>query len=98
MVRTLWTELIMVSDSEMGAEGESAEEDMGGEEEEGKSSEDTSYGAESTDESSGQEGMSSEGMESQAVTKAKSKSGGRRAALRILRENVDSLSKDIASF
>ncbi|MDG6906622.1 MAG: hypothetical protein JRN20_12650 [Nitrososphaerota archaeon] len=30
--------------------------------------------------------------------KSKSKSGGRRAALRILRENVDSLGKDVASF
>ncbi|HVB12602.1 MAG TPA: hypothetical protein VNE86_05670 [Nitrososphaerales archaeon] len=49
-------------------------------------------------------GAESSGMESEAASEAaqapktKSRGGGRRAALRILRENVDSLGKDITSF
>ena len=34
----------------------------------------------------------------QGAPKAKAKGGGRRAALRILRENVETLGKDVASF
>ena len=37
-------------------------------------------------------------VESAPAARPKSKGGGRRAALRILRENVDSLGKDVASF
>ena len=49
-------------------------------------------------------GAESPGMEQAAAPEAapapkpKSRGGGRRAALRILRENVDSLGKDISSF
>ncbi len=56
-------------------------------------------GAPGEEESGGsgqQPGM--ESGEASSASKSKSKSGGRRAALRILRENVDSVSKDLASF
>jgi len=81
----------MVSDSDMGSE----ESDMG-EEEKGEESSMESGGMESSESTSGQ-GMES-GSEMASAGKPKSKSGGRRAALRILRENVDGVSKDLANF
>jgi hypothetical protein len=82
----------MVSDSDMGSDKEESET----EERESEGME--SGGMEASEEtgSSGQE----MGAESAApsVSKPKAKGGGRRAALRILRENVDSVSKDLASF
>jgi hypothetical protein len=86
----------MVSDSDMGTEQE--ESDMEEESSEHEMPERESMGSggmegSSQGESSGQE------MGAQSSTKAKpGKAGGRRAALRILRENVDSVSKDLASF
>ncbi len=81
----------MVSDSDMGSE----ESEMNGERE---SESMGSGGMEAPGESSGSgQEMGAESGASSAG-KSKSKGGGRRAALRILRENVDSVSKDLASF
>ena len=57
----------------------------------GSTEEETPMGAESS-------GMEQPAAEAAAAPKPKSRGGGRRAALRILRENVDSLGKDIAGF
>jgi hypothetical protein len=83
----------MVSDSDMGTEQESESE---GEEQESEHMESGRMEA-SEGESSGQE-MAEEGASPSVGKVAKPKTGGRRAALRILRENVDSVSKDLASF
>jgi len=81
----------MVSDSDTDSEGTEMEEER-------ESESMGSGGMESHEESSssGQE-MAAESVASSA-SKTKSKGGGRRAALRILRENVDSVSKDLAGF
>lgn len=87
----------MVSDSDMGTEeSDMAEEEGAGREGEESGSEGSSGMESSERESPGQE-MASEGGASSAA-RQKAKTGGRRAALRILRENVDSVSKDLASF
>jgi len=57
----------------------------------GSTEEETPMGAESS-------GMEQPAAEAAPATKPKSKGGGRRAALRILREDVGSLGKDVASF
>jgi len=82
----------MVSDSDMGS-------DKDGSETEERESESMESGGMEASEESGSSGQEM-GAESAApsVSKPKSKGGGRRAALRILRENVDSVSKDLASF
>jgi hypothetical protein len=75
----------------------------GGDEEEGHSemgeeSESSTGGMEERE--SGQEGMgeSQEGGEESTQAQRKPKTSGRRAALRIVRENVERVSKDVASF
>lgn len=88
----------MVSDSDMGTEME--EESDTSEEEGERESESMSSGAMESSEDE-EKGSSAGGMGAEseaAVSKPKPKTGGRRAALRILRENVDSVSKDLASF
>ncbi len=84
----------MVSDSDMSTEHESDMEE-GERESEGMES----GGMEAPERESGSSGqeMGEESVASSA-SKPKVKTGGRRAALRILRENVDSVSKDLASF
>ena len=82
----------MVSDNDMSTESEgNDEEEMG--REEGTGSEEMT-GSQAAGETS--ETTPSGAAEAQA--KPKAKVGGRRAALRILRENVDTVSKDLASF
>ena len=76
----------MVSESEMSTEGGSTEE------EQSVAGEETSYGAEQAETT--QESVVAE----PAKAKPKARITGRRAALRILRENVDSLSKDLSGF
>jgi hypothetical protein len=85
----------MVSDSDMGTEQEESDT----EEEGGRESESMESGGMEASEERGGSGQEME-AESAApsASKAKPKTGGRRAALRILRENVDSVSKDLASF
>lgn len=84
----------MVSDSDMGTE----EREPAEEEEEGRESE--SMGGMQASE--GETGVTGREMEAESAApsaaKPKAKGGGRRAALRILRENVDNVSKDLASF
>lgn len=82
----------MVSDSDMSSEQESDMEEETSGEHENESME----GPERETGSSGQE----MGAESQAAaaSKGKPKTSGRRAALRILRENVDNVSKDLTNF
>lgn len=77
----------MVSESDMSTESGSTEE------EQGVAGEETPYGAEQVETS--QESVAAGPV---AKSKPKAKSTGRRAALRILRENVDSLSKDLSGF
>jgi hypothetical protein len=83
----------MVSDNDMSTEGASTEEEEmhGG----GDAHEAMSHGAE-MGVSMHEEGASE--APSEGAAKSKAKSGGRRAALRILRENVDSVSKDLSNF
>lgn len=90
----------MVSDSDMSTESSGTEEEM--EEEQGH------QGSGGTSYSAGEEGATGQaesgvmagetGQVAGEAAKPKSRGGGRRAALRILRENVDSVSKDIANF
>ncbi|MGI0091062.1 MAG: hypothetical protein ACREBS_05090 [Nitrososphaerales archaeon] len=80
----------MVSDSDMGAEGENTEE----QEEKSTAGEEVSYGAGHAEETSQEE----EAGAGQPTERPKQRSSGRRAALRILRENVDGVSKDLTSF
>jgi hypothetical protein len=81
----------MVSDSDTDSEGSEMQEE--------RESESMGAGGMATHEESSGSGQEM-GAESAAssASKSKSKGGGRRAALRILRENVDSVSKDLASF
>jgi hypothetical protein len=81
----------MVSDTDMNMEESSTDDEMEADDGERES---MSVGSSTDQEESSQ---SASAMES-AAPKAKSKSGGRRAALRILRENVDGVSKDLSSF
>jgi len=84
----------MVSDTDMNMEESSTDNEM-----EADDGEKESMSAGSMETSTDQEEQGSQGkMEGESSSKPKSKSGGRRAALRILRENVDSVSKDLASF
>ncbi|MDA4111840.1 MAG: hypothetical protein OK439_04835 [Thaumarchaeota archaeon] len=83
----------MVSDNDMSMDESSTDDEMEAGEGE-KEKMDTGMGAASEGSSQGESGMESPS----SAGKSKSKSGGRRAALRILRENVDSVSKDLSSF
>jgi hypothetical protein len=83
----------MVSDNDMSSEQE--ESDM--EEESGEHEHDSMSGMEASDSSSSGQEMGTE-SQSAAPAKAKPKTSGRRAALRILRENVDTVSKDLSTF
>ena len=80
----------MVSDSDMGSEESETEEGR-----ERESMESSGMGMHEESSSAGQEEATSA---TPSGGKAKAKSGGRRAALRILRENVETVSKDMASF
>jgi len=82
----------MVSDNDMSSEQES---DM--EEESGEHEHDSMGGMEAGDTSSSGQEMGAESG-SPSTGKAKPKTSGRRAALRILRENVDNVSKDLSTF
>jgi hypothetical protein len=84
----------MVSDNDMSSEQES---DM--EEESGEHEHDSMGGMEASERDTGSSGqeMGAE-SESASTSKAKPKTSGRRAALRILRENVDNVSKDLTTF
>jgi len=86
----------MVSDSDIGTEESDIEDEGAGREEESGSEESSRLESERESGSSGQEVAAESGAAS--ASKSKAKAGGRRAALRILRENVDSVSKDLASF
>jgi hypothetical protein len=88
----------MVSDSDMGTEEESDNEEMEGGEEHESERMQSSAGMETSEEGSHGEDMGAAAEEAPSAGKSKAKTGGRRAALRILRENVDSVSKDLASF
>ncbi|MFI5421800.1 MAG: hypothetical protein ACHQ1H_12595 [Nitrososphaerales archaeon] len=84
----------MVSDTDMNMEESSTDDEM-----EADDGEKESMSAGSIETSTDQEEQGSQSkMEGESSSKTKSKSGGRRAALRILRENVDSVSKDLTSF
>src|SRR5579872_1310191 len=85
----------MVSDTDMNMEESSTDDEM--EADDGER-ENTSSGSMETSTDQGEEGSQSQTSMESAGAKAKSKSGGRRAALRILRENVDGVSKDLSSF
>jgi hypothetical protein len=82
----------MVSDNDMGTDGGSTEE-MQESMMPGEESSETSYGAESTAEAPAEEAETTE-----VAAKQKTKGGGRRAALKIIRQNVESVSKDLSSF
>lgn len=81
----------MVSDNDMSTEGAGTEEEEmhGG----GDTQEAMSHGAEQ-----GESTHEEAAMAAPSEGKPKAKPGGRRAALRILRENVDSVSKDLSNF
>ncbi|HZW57410.1 MAG TPA: hypothetical protein VFF30_14065 [Nitrososphaerales archaeon] len=86
----------MVSDSDMGTvAGE--EEEQSGAGEEGEMPEST-YGAaeEESKEEAGEEAAAP--AEEQAAKPKPTRGGGRRAALKIIRQNVESLSKDLSGF
>ena len=87
----------MVSDSDMGMEGGNTEEEesQGSEMNEEKSS-GSSYGMEE-EKGTGQGAAGEEAPAAETAAKP-SRSGGRRAALKIIRQNVEGVSRDLANF
>ena len=81
----------MVSDNDMGMEGGNTNES---EESSGVMSEESMSSGSRQDE----EMPAVEETASEATAKPKAKGGGRRAALKIIRQNVESLSRDLSAF
>ncbi|MHB8567164.1 MAG: hypothetical protein ACYC7D_11600 [Nitrososphaerales archaeon] len=82
----------MVSDNDMGTDGGSNSDENQDTMMPGEGSTESSYGAEQ-----GMEGQQESTPETEAKTKS-TRGGGRRAALKIIRQNVETVSKDLSSF
>ena len=84
----------MVSDSEMGTDDGSTDENKDTMMEE-ESASTPSFGENQEKETTQEEGLSTSSP-GEASTKQRSRGGGRRAALKIIRQNVEAVSRDLA--